>query len=61
MQTTVKQESREPSGTSPVDHEVSICSGYGACSKSGCNCQAYEGSAGTCGNRGCGHAFEDHW
>lgn len=33
--------------------------GYGACSK--CGCQGFEGNAGTCGNRGCGHAFQDHW
>jgi len=33
--------------------------GYGACSK--CNCQHYEGSAWTCANRGCGHAYQDHW
>ena len=47
-------------GAAPQE-EHAVCRGYGACSKSGCNCTAYEGSAGTCGNRGCGHAFEDHW
>lgn len=35
--------------------------GYGACSKSGCNCKGFEGSASTCGNSGCGHAYSDHW
>ncbi|HET7230783.1 MAG TPA: hypothetical protein VFJ16_12315 [Longimicrobium sp.] len=42
-----------------VDEETPIRLGYGACSK--CNCKQYEGNAGTCGNRGCGHAYEDHW
>ncbi len=31
--------------------------GYGACSYSGCNGQAYEGNGNTCGNSGCGQ----HW
>jgi hypothetical protein len=35
--------------------------GFGKCSSSGCNCQAYEGNASTCGNNGCGHSFSDHW
>ena len=35
--------------------------GYGACSKSGCNCQHFEGSGSTCANMGCGHAYQDHW
>ena len=35
--------------------------GPGACSKSGCNCQGYEGSASTCANQGCGHSYQDHW
>lgn len=42
-----------------VEEETRIRSGYGACSK--CNCREYEGNAGTCANRGCGHAYEDHW
>jgi hypothetical protein len=33
--------------------------GYGACSHSGCNCPAYEGSGDTCGN--CGHNYSYHW
>jgi hypothetical protein len=33
--------------------------GYGKCTK--CNCQAFEGNAGTCANAGCGHAYQDHW
>ena len=33
--------------------------GYGACAK--CNCRQFEGNEGACANRGCGHAFEDHW
>ena len=33
--------------------------GFGACTK--CGCQHFEGNASTCGNRGCGHAYEDHW
>jgi hypothetical protein len=61
MPTTSNQKGREPSPTaSPLKAEVSLCSGYGACSKD-CNCQAFEGNAGTCGNQGCGHAYEDHW
>ena len=35
--------------------------GYGACSKSGCNCKGYEGNASTCANQGCGHSYQDHW
>lgn len=35
--------------------------GFGACSKSGCNCKEYEGSGSTCANQGCGHSFQDHW
>ena len=35
--------------------------GYGACSFSGCNCQAYEGNGSTCGNSGCGHGYDRHW
>ena len=35
--------------------------GYGACSKSGCNCKGYEGSGSTCANQGCGHSYSDHW
>ena len=33
--------------------------GFGRCSK--CNCMAFEGRASTCANRGCGHAFADHY
>jgi hypothetical protein len=33
--------------------------GYGACSVSGCNCQAYMGSDNTCAN--CGHNYSLHW
>lgn len=33
--------------------------GWKSCSK--CNCQEFEGNGGTCGNQGCGHAFQDHW
>jgi hypothetical protein len=40
----------------PVPH---IHDGYGACSASGCNCQAYSGSAYTCAN--CGHNYATHW
>jgi hypothetical protein len=59
---TMNTERAKTEPTAPVaSHEQAVCNGYGACSKSGCNCQAYEGSAGTCGNRGCGHAYEDHW
>jgi hypothetical protein len=47
--------------SSSIEHQQAICSGYGACSKSGCNCKGFEGSGGTCANRGCGHAYEDHW
>jgi hypothetical protein len=41
--------------------QQAVCNGYGACSKSGCNCQGFEGSGGTCGNQGCGHSYQDHW
>jgi hypothetical protein len=41
------------------DAESHLQCGYGACSK--CNCRAYEGNDSTCANRGCGHAFQDHW
>ena len=33
--------------------------GYGACSASGCNCQAYMGSGDTCEK--CGHNYSMHW
>lgn len=35
--------------------------GYGACSRSGCPCRAYEDTYGSdlCNN--CGHKFTDHW
>lgn len=58
---TERRETSAPDTTAAPQVEHAVCSGYGSCSKSGCNCTAYEGSAGTCGNRGCGHAFEDHW
>ena len=33
--------------------------GYGACSISGCPCQAYMGGADLCQN--CGHQYQAHW
>jgi hypothetical protein len=55
----------EPRATSPAPnaepHTHAICRGAGACSKSGCNCQSYEGSGSTCANSGCGHSYSDHW
>ncbi|HEX8459555.1 MAG TPA: hypothetical protein VF656_19840 [Pyrinomonadaceae bacterium] len=45
----------------PSPEQHAVCNGYGACSKSGCNCQGFEGSGGTCANGGCGHAYQDHW
>lgn len=56
-------ERRETSPATPnaAPEPQAIRKGYGACSKSGCNCQSYEGSGSTCGNQGCGHAYEDHW
>lgn len=45
--------------TAFADEETPAWSGYGACAK--CNCKGFEGSAGTCANQGCGHAFQDHW
>jgi hypothetical protein len=33
--------------------------GYGACSKSGCPCPAFEGTQSLCTN--CGHQYTDHW
>ena len=45
--------------TGIADEETPVRSGYGACAK--CNCKGFEGNAGTCANRGCGHAYEDHW
>jgi hypothetical protein len=59
---TTETERRETSpshAAEPSQHAA--CSGYGACSKSGCNCQSYEGSGSTCGNSGCGHSYSDHW
>ena len=62
MPDTSKQKGQEPSLiASPLDNEVSVCSGVGACSKSGCNCKGYEGNADTCANPGCGHGYTDHW
>jgi hypothetical protein len=39
--------------------ECEVTHGYGACSASGCNCQAYGGSGDTCSN--CGHNYATHW
>ncbi len=44
-----------------VNPQPEVSSGWGACSKSGCNCKQFEGNAGTCANSGCGHAYSDHW
>lgn len=33
--------------------------GYGACSISGCPCQAFTGNQNNCQN--CGHRYTDHW
>ncbi|WP_158225000.1 hypothetical protein [Brunnivagina elsteri] len=40
-------------------HKQQTLCGYGACSVSGCYCQAYEGNANTCEN--CGHNYQRHW
>lgn len=61
MPNTKTERPKTELNTPVATDEHAVCQGYGACSKSGCNCQAFEGSGGTCGNRGCGHAFEDHW
>jgi hypothetical protein len=59
---TNETQGRETSPSTPVEPcEHAIQSGWGKCSKSGCNCNTFEGSAGTCGNSGCGHSFDDHW
>ena len=56
------EERRRPDpAAAPADNPPRACKGYGACSKSGCNCQGFEGSGGTCANSGCGHADSDHW
>lgn len=39
--------------------DSSPINGYGACSVSGCNCRAFEGSDYTCSN--CGHNYDRHW
>jgi hypothetical protein len=58
----LENERRETApANSPAPEPQAICQGFGACAKSGCNCTGFEGSGGTCGNRGCGHAYEDHW
>lgn len=54
-----RRETESPAHAAP--QQQAVCNGYGACSKSGCNCQGFEGNAGTCGNQGCGHAYQDHW
>ncbi|GEM_PF-2775942 len=43
----------------PSDASPHLRCGYGKCYK--CNCQGFEGNAGTCANGGCGHAYGDHW
>ena len=39
--------------------EIPAHAGYGACSVSGCHCQAYQGQDYTCVN--CGHNYSMHW
>jgi hypothetical protein len=39
--------------------EIPAHAGYGACSVSGCHCQAYQGQDNTCVN--CGHNYSMHW
>jgi hypothetical protein len=48
-------------GDGKPDPAATIHGGYGRCSKPYCHCIAYEGRDPTCGNVGCGHAYEDHW
>jgi hypothetical protein len=52
---------KEPApATNPSQRgEAMVDRGYGACSSSGCNCQAYGGSGDTCSN--CGHNYQTHW
>ena len=38
---------------------IPVTAGYGACSVSGCHCQAYSGQDYTCVN--CGHNYSMHW
>jgi hypothetical protein len=42
-----------------IEKKPGIHMGPGACSVSGCNCQAYMGSGTTCEN--CGHNWSLHW
>lgn len=58
----VENERRETAAAnSAAPNARDAARGYGACSKSGCNCKGYEGSGNTCANSGCGHAYSDHW
>jgi hypothetical protein len=59
---TERRETKSSAPAAPQPQaQHAVCNGYGACSKSGCNCQGFEGSGGTCGNQGCGHSYQDHW